>query len=407
MVVRFFRVRQYAGFVFRLLIASSCALPVLARDGPPADPGSTAILRDGSMQSLELVGTTAAGDWIFDAASQRVTVANDQLIVWGACEERGQRTWVLLTDGSLIVSDLLAIEKEALVLTGRIWPETRVARQHVRAILFRQPMDCLARDLLYHRAIFQERDEDQLLLDNGDELKGAMPDEVRPEPGAFHPERIRWPMRGTVEGVEMPLERVTALLFAGGKDSSLARHGTTWLGLNDGSRLLATRFTHHGKTLSFELSAGVRLVTDAGAFPEGNPLSAVVLIQPMTREVTYVSDLEPLGYRHIPFLSTSWPYQNDRSASGGQLRYAGHAYLKGIGMHSSSRLAYDLGGRFQTLQAELAVDQRAGRSGSVEFRVYLQDSDGQWSRAYESDVVRGGDPLMPMRVNVRARTASP
>ena len=193
MVISFFRFRQYAGFVFRLLIASSCALPALARDDPPPDPGSTAILRDGSMQSLKLVGTTAAGDWIFDAASQRVTVANDQLIVWGACEERGQRTWVLLTDGSLIVSELLAIEKEALVLTGRIWPETRVARQHVRAILFRQPMDCLARDLLYHRAIFQERDEDQLLLDNGDELKGAMPEEVRPEPGAFHPERIRWP----------------------------------------------------------------------------------------------------------------------------------------------------------------------------------------------------------------------
>ena len=49
----------------------------------------------------------------------------------------------------------------------------------------------------------------------------------------------------------------------------------------------------------------------------------------------------------------------------------------------------------------MAVDQRAGRSGSVEFRVYLQDSNGQWSRAYESDVVRGGDPLVPMRVNVR------
>ena len=71
-------------------------------------------------------------------------------------------------------------------------------------------------------------------------------------------------------------------------------------------------------------------------------------------------------------------------------------------MHSSSRLAYDLPDEYHALQAELAIDQLAGRSGSVIYRVYLQDRAGQWSKAFESGVVRGGQQPVPMRVDVRS-----
>jgi hypothetical protein len=70
-------------------------------------------------------------------------------------------------------------------------------------------------------------------------------------------------------------------------------------------------------------------------------------------------------------------------------------------MHSRSRLVYDLKERFAWLQAELAVDHRAGHSGSIVFRVFTQDESGNWTSAYESEVVRGGQPAVPMRVNVQ------
>ena len=98
--------------------------------------------------------------------------------------------------------------------------------------------------------------------------------------------------------------------------------------------------------------------------------------------------------KHIPFLDTSWSYQPDRSVSGGRLRHAGHVWTKGLGMHSSSRLAYETRGQYQELHAELAIDQCAADQGSVVFRVYVQDAAGNWSLAYESGVVRGGDPLV-------------
>ena len=76
--------------------------------------------------------------------------------------------------------------------------------------------------------------------------------------------------------------------------------------------------------------------------------------------------------------------------------------LKGVGMHSSSTLAYELAGQYRELQAELAIDELAGVGGSVVFRVYLQDDAEPWRKAYESDVVRGGQSPIPMRVSVRS-----
>ena len=69
-------------------------------------------------------------------------------------------------------------------------------------------------------------------------------------------------------------------------------------------------------------------------------------------------------------------------------------------MHSSSRLAYETGGHYRELQAEVAIDDCAQRQGSVIYRVYVQTESDEWSMAYESAVVRGGEPTVPIRVDV-------
>ncbi len=138
------------------------------------------------------------------------------------------------------------------------------------------------------------------------------------------------------------------------------------------------------QNLEFQLVAGPRIATEPSATPKGETWNAVVMLQPFRDQVTYVSDLPPLGYRHIPFLDMTWPFRADRSVSGGRLRHAGHVWTKGLGMHSSSRLAYETGGQYQELHAEVAIDDRAGRQGSVIFRVYIQDQTDNWSMAYES-----------------------
>jgi hypothetical protein len=139
----------------------------------------------------------------------------------------------------------------------------------------------------------------------------------------------------------------------------------------------------------------MRLQTDRESF-----LQALQFVQPVGGQAVYLSDLAPIGFRHIPYLTLAWGYGQDRSVLGGRLRSGGAAYLKGLGMHSTSRLAYRLDGKYKRLKAELALDETAGREGSVVYRVYTADESGQFKPAYESPIVRGGDPPTAISIDV-------
>ena len=60
--------------------------------------------------------------------------------------------------------------------------------------------------------------------------------------------------------------------------------------------------------------------------------------------------------------------------------------VKGLGMHSASRLSYALTRPYRHFQAELAIDGQTG-GGSVGFRMFV---DGQVR--YASPIVRGATP---------------
>jgi len=98
------------------------------------------------------------------------------------------------------------------------------------------------------------------------------------------------------------------------------------------------------------------------------PTESIVALQPLGGRVAYLSDLKPSGYRHIPFLDLSWPYRTDHSVRGSLLRAGGKLYPKGLGMHSASRITYDLDQPFDRFDTEVALDSETGRRGSVVFR---------------------------------------
>ena len=90
----------------------------------------------------------------------------------------------------------------------------------------------------------------------------------------------------------------------------------------------------------------------------------------------------------------------DRNVLGGCLMAAQTTYAKGLGMHSTSRLAYRLDNAFRRFDAQLAMDDSAGQGGSVVFRVFV-DRGGHWTNMYESPTVRGGDAPRTCTVDVR------
>jgi hypothetical protein len=111
----------------------------------------------------------------------------------------------------------------------------------------------------------------------------------------------------------------------------------------------------------------------------------------------YLSDLRPRDYKHTPYLGMRWPYTLDASVAGHELRVGGSTYDKGIGMHSESRLTFELGGGYQWFEAWVGLDDQTGREGSAVIGVLVDGKPRDLGPAKE--LTGAGKPL-PIRLRV-------
>jgi hypothetical protein len=199
--------------------------------------------------------------------------------------------------------------------------------------------------------------------------------------------------------VKLPLSRVEAVILGNGqpaneRESGLSEQANRTLiaGLRDGSILYVDSLTANDRELSLVLGGGLTI--------SGGSVTDLVFLQSLRGRFTYLSDLEPSGYRHVPYLSIEWPYHRDRNVLGQPLIVGGKRYVKGLGLHSAARLTYRLDGRYERFQAAVAVDDSAETKGSVTFGVYVL-RNGTWQEAFTSGIVRGGEDPKPISADVR------
>ncbi len=200
-----------------------------------------------------------------------------------------------------------------------------------------------------------EGDADQLILDNGDEIKCTVT--------ALQDKVVKVQSPGGPLDVEV--SRLAALVFNPRSQRGRPSRCCAMLGFSDGSRLLATRLSLTGadaKLQGFGIGE-VKLRSDK-----------LVAIQPFGGRAVYLSDLKPASYKFVPFLQISWPYHPDANVAGGQLRCGGKLTLKGLGVHSASRLTYDLDQPYRFLQAELGIDDQTQGAAASSF-------GSSWTRA--------------------------
>jgi hypothetical protein len=132
--------------------------------------------------------------------------------------------------------------------------------------------------------------------------------------------------------------------------------------------------------------------------PVEAPLERVAALDLRQGEAVYLSDLEPKAYEHTPFLGASWPYARDGSVAGREIRLAGGTYDKGLGMHSESRLSYDLGGAYRRFEADVGLDERTGKRGRVRVEVLV---DGKARPLGKGGELTAADGVLRVRLDVR------
>lgn len=397
----------WIGPAARLTGELAAAEPFLGR-AVPRDPqlGS----RDGVPLHARLVSIGKA--WQVQLATpdgRNVDFPPGELFSWGDYADTETGPQLLLADGSLLVADVVEMTATHVVVESPLLgnsqvdsargtrPTATLALETLRAIVFQPPPAPLGRDRLLDSIARTAEGQDQLHLTNGDILLGALAgwspsaDDANPKGGM---DRIAFRIESRGDPVLIPVDRISVFVRSVPKAPPPRDNASGGLGFSDGSWLVVDRVETDRAPMLLTLAGGVEL-----AIPRDLLLEQVRCIRPAT-DVTFLSDLSPLSYKHIPFLERSWPYGTDRNVLGGRLRVGQDVHTKGLGMHSASSLAFELGGRYRRFEAELALDDHAGERGSVVFRVFLAGDTGRWSPAYESPVVRGADSPIPISIDV-------
>jgi hypothetical protein len=295
---------------------------------------------------------------------------------------------LLLANGSRIPGTVLKIANDRLLFRPLppVRPENdgewELPLSMVSAVWQGSPSGTADPRAVLRRLAGEARTRDVLLLRDGDRIEGTFKGLVR---GAFRIEP-----EGK-QAVEVRQELVAALAFNSELVSRARPRGISGhLILTGGGRLVlvSARLGANGETLRGRLPGGVSFTV---------PLADVAALDLRQGCAVYLSDLKPLAYQHTPFFGVRWPYVLDANVANRALRLGGSVYDKGVGMHSRSRLTYDLRAGFRRFEALVGLDERTGRGGLARIQVLV---DGKPVPLGRDGELSGRDKPKSLRVDV-------
>lgn len=395
-------------------------------DEPERTIANTLVASDGRRVPAKLLGGEWPAKLQFDVGGKEQDWKPGDLVRWGVPREAVRGHGVLLGGASLVIVDQWELDDTRFTVplgAASVATEMSLPRTSVRGVVLSWPAEPAQRERLVRRLAESRGAQDQILLENGDTLTGMIERTVRVPRGraaGLTPAAPR-PVGAAADGddatransgddlepgvsiktlagtLSVSFDRVAAIAFRGLPTSAEPFVGPhVLLGFADGSLLDVKSARRDGERFTVTLADDTTFESDPQWL-----WGDAVFVQPLGAGVVYLSDLPELGYKHVPLLDREWSFGRDRNVSGLRPRNGGAAWIKGIGMHSTSRLAYELNGGYASLQAELAIDDAADRHGSVVFRVYVDRGEGTWQNAYESPIVRHGDATRAIQVDLR------
>jgi hypothetical protein len=332
---------------------------------------------DGTPFQARLTSVDAHWKLTFDAAGKQKTLAAADLVEWGHPAELRKGPIVVLADGGRLVANVTESDRTQLSVTSRLLGDLKLPLDSLAGIVFRAPPNAQELDALLDRIARGPGRADLAILENGDTIAGLIE--------ATSGDKLS--IKGDLGHIEVAMQRVVAVIFNPAlRQLPAARAGAAWVGLRDGTRLLASQLVLHGDDTQ---------LTELGGTAWKAKRDDLVFLMPQTDRAVFLSDIRPDEYRFLPYLDLKWPYHPDRNVTGGQLRCGGRLYQKGVGVHSAARLSYKLDRPWSRFQAEIGIDDSTGGRGSVGCRVFV---DGQLK--FSSPAVRGGMAPQPVSVDL-------
>ncbi|MGH7135528.1 MAG: NPCBM/NEW2 domain-containing protein, partial [Pirellulales bacterium] len=341
----------------------------------------------GDRVAATLVSISDSGGILFHVDRNDRRLRPDEFVAWGSPAEPRTDRQLVLADGGIIpvrLNPLPVIEQEQLIAVSDTFGELKLPLKSLAGIILHAPIDPQRRDELTARlraaqgAAGSKSNNDRLLLENGDELRGRIV--------ALNETAVDF--EADLGALKVEIERVAALAFNPSLRAAPKTEGARLLvGFADGCIFAAESVRLNEGRSEIELVGGGSTLS-AGEEP--------IFLQPLGGAVKYLSDLPIASYRHLPYLDLPYEYRLDANVDGTRLRAAGNIYPKGVGMHSAARLTWELKRTYRRFEAGLAIDDQTGGRGSVVFRVFSGSRE-----IYKSPIVRGGARPLPVSVDIR------
>lgn len=179
--------------------------------------------------------------------------------------------------------------------------------------------------------------EDTVLLANGDRVGGVL---SAVEKGGLTIQAANGPVTVPVDAVMAVELAAVASPDAGGRSGFRVR-------LGDGSSVTVDQVAISGPQARLTLPGGKE---------QDVPIDQLVGVEQVNGPVQWLSSLEPAVNEQVPFLGPSWPARMDRSVTGEPIRFEDRTFARGIGVHSLSRLSYELDGGHAAFRTQYAID---------------------------------------------------
>lgn len=325
-------------------------------------------------------------------------LAVEDLVSWGAYQDRAERHQILLRDGSLLVADVTSIADGVLRMQSATTRQQEIPLEMVMAVNLLPKLDSAERFNQLQQLRDSDKRDAQVWLANGDQLRGALTRLGNPaeRTGDISLQTADVIVEG--QPLSLPLESIVAVRFAGSQGNGKETSAKVLIGFDDGSLLYVTRIEKIEGTITLHAESGLAIEP---RLARAAPGAAITFVQSQSGKVVYLSDLKPVRASAVPMLDAKYDLRSDRSASGAGLSCRDGTFLKGLGMHSASNVVYTIGNAsYRRFAAEVAIDRSSGDGGSVVFRVYLLAADNQWIPSFTSDIIRGGRAPTPIALEL-------
>jgi hypothetical protein len=220
---------------------------------------------------------------------------------------------------------------------------------------------------------------------------------------------IRFRNGDAVEGILSDLDDATAKIEVDGKKTPIDLSKVAAITFSTELAFVPKSKGVYGRVV---LANGARLSLAKAECPDGQSIAATTLYNTKlnipVEEVTalylhqgkavYLSDLKASRVESKPFGSLEWSPVVDGSVSGLDLRLAGSTYEKGMGLHSESRVTYNLAGGYRSFEALVGMEEQSdGRTGSARVKVLV---DGKPQKIGDEELSGKSKP-MAIRLDVK------